>query len=69
MSKFFISLQRDYKVDISANSEEEAKELAEFYIGGEKDLSDEKERLEHKFRIEEIEIISNDAIDVKLYEE
>jgi hypothetical protein len=65
MSKFFITLHRDYEIAISAENAEDAKELAEYYIGGEKDLSDEKDRKEHSFRIEEIEIKTNDAFEVK----
>jgi hypothetical protein len=69
MNKYLVSLVRDYTVVISAKSEDEAKELAEYYIGGEKDLSDEKDRKEHTFRIEEIEITYNDAFEIKEYEE
>jgi hypothetical protein len=69
MNKYFVSLHRDYEVAISAKSEEEAKELAEYYIGGEKDLTDERDRKEHSFRIEEIEITYNDAFEIKEYEE
>jgi len=65
LKKYLVSLHRDYVVAISAKCENEAKELAEFYIGGEKDLSDEKERREHTFQIDEIEIKTNDAIDIK----
>jgi hypothetical protein len=69
MRKYLVSLVRDYGVIISANSEEEAKRCTELFIGGEKDLSTEKNREEHHFNIEEIEMTTNDAIDVELYEE
>jgi len=69
VKKYLVSLHRDYIVAISAKSEDEAKELAEFYIGGEKDLSTEKERIEHTFRIDRIEIKANDAFEIKKYEE
>lgn len=65
MKKYMVSLVRDYAVVISAKNENEAKELAEYYIGGEKDLSTEKDRINHKFRIEQIEMTTNDAIDVE----
>lgn len=69
MKKYLVSLHRDYVVAISAKSEREAKEFAEFYIGGEKDLSDEKEKIAHTFRIDGIEIKTNDAFEAKKYEE
>ena len=65
MKKYMVSLVCDYVVVVSAKSENEAKELAEYYIGGEKDLSTEKDRREHKFNIEQIEMTTNDAIDVE----
>ena len=69
MKKYLVLLHRDYKIDISAKNEEEAKELAEFYIGGEKDLSREKERIEHSFRIDGIEIKTNDAFEIEEYKD
>jgi len=69
MNKYFVSLHRDYEVAISAKNEEEAKELAEYYIGGEKDLSEEKDRKEHTFQIGGIEIKTNDAYEIKENEE
>ncbi len=65
MKKYMVSLVRDYVVVISAKNENEAKEFAEYYIGGEKDLSTGKDRKEHKFNIEQIEMTTNDAIDVE----
>lgn len=69
MQKYMVSLVRDYAVIISANSEKEAKELAELYIGGERDLSTDIEKRKLNFSIEEIEMTTNDAIDVEEYEE
>ena len=69
MQKDMVSLVRDYAVIISANSEVEARELAEFYIGGERDISNARDRKERHFNIEEIEMTTNDAIDVEEYEE
>ncbi len=65
MKKYLVSLVRDYGVVIKAENEEEAMRCAEFFIGGEKDLSNEKDRKEHQFQIEEIEMTTNDAIDIE----
>ncbi|MEW6654658.1 MAG: hypothetical protein AB1394_14490 [Bacteroidota bacterium] len=46
MKKYVVTLSRDYKVIISAKNKEDAKELSEFFIGGERDLSNEKEKKE-----------------------
>lgn len=64
MKKYKVLLHRDYIVNIDANNEEEAMQLAEFYIAGEKDASTEKEREQHSFRINEIEMVTNDAFEV-----
>jgi hypothetical protein len=58
-----VSLHRDYNVNIKAKNKEEAKFLTEFFIGGEKDCSNEKERELHSFRINEIKIATNDAFE------
>jgi len=65
MRKYKVVLHRDYIVNIDANTEEEAMQLAEFFITGEKDSSTEKEREQHSFRINEIEMVTNDAFEVE----
>lgn len=65
MNTYKVSLHRDYKVSIDANSEEEAKQFAEFFIAGEKDFSTPKDREQHNFKIKEIEIVTNDAFEVE----
>lgn len=69
MKNYRVSLSRDYSVLISAKSKNRAKELAEYFIGGERDLSDKLDRKKHNFIIKEIELTNNDAIDVEEYEE
>lgn len=64
MKNYQVSLHRYYIVNIKAKNEDEAKFLAEFFIGGEKDYSNEKERKQYKFKIEEIEMVMNDAFEV-----
>ncbi len=63
MKTYKVLLHRDYIVNIDANNEEDAASLAEFYIAGEKDASTEKEREQHSFRINEIEMVTNDAFE------
>lgn len=65
MKNFKVSLHRDYIVNIKAKNEDEAKSLAEYFIGGEKVCSSEKERKQYKFNIEEIEMVMNDAVEVE----
>lgn len=64
MKTYKVSLHRDYIVSVDANNEEEAKQFAEFFIAGEKDVSTPKDREQHSFRINEIEMVSNDAFEV-----
>lgn len=64
MKTYKVLLHRDYIVKIDAKSEEEAMQLAEFFIAGEKDAPKEKERKQHGFRINEIEMVTNDAFEV-----
>jgi hypothetical protein len=66
MKTFKVSLHRDYIVNIDANNEEKAKSLAEFFVAGEKDASTEKERKQHNFSINEIEMVTNDAFEAEL---
>ena len=65
MKTYKVSLHRDYLVTIDANNEEKAMSLAEFFIAGEKDASTQKEREQHGFRINEIEMVTNDAFEVE----
>jgi hypothetical protein len=66
MREYKVLLHRNYVVSIDANNEEEAMILAEFFIAGEKDASTEKEREQHSFRINEIEMVTNDAFEVEV---
>ena len=65
MKTYKVLLHRDYIVNIDANNEEDAMSLAEFFIAGEKDASIEKEREQHSFKINEIEMVTNDAFEVE----
>jgi hypothetical protein len=47
LKNFKVSLHRDYIVNIKAKNEDEAKSLAEYFIGGEKVCSSEKERKQY----------------------
>ncbi len=65
MKTYKVLLHRDYIVSIDAKNEEEAMFLAEFFIAGEKDASTEKEKEQHSFRINEMEMVTNDAFKVE----
>ncbi len=62
MKTFEVLLTRSYIVEIDAKDKRDALFNAEFFIGGEKDVSNERERAERGFRINEIEMTLNDAI-------
>lgn len=65
MKTYSVLLHRDYRVQIDAKNETDAKSLAEFFIAGEKDASTEKEREQHSFKINEIEMMTNDVFEVE----
>lgn len=65
MKLFQVSLTKSYLVNINAESEEEAKRLAEFFTGDISNVSDENNRNEYKFSIEEIECTVNRAFDAE----
>ena len=66
MKTYKVLLHRDYIVNIDADNEDDAKSLAEFFIAGEKDASTEKEKERHSFKINEIEMVTNDAFEVEV---
>jgi len=65
MNNYKISLTRVYNVEIIAENEEKAKELTEFYIGDPKDASSMKDRQRENFRIENIEMVINEAAEAE----
>lgn len=65
LKNYKVALHRDYIANIKAKNKEEAKSLAEFFVGGEKDCSNEKERKQHKFMIEEIEMVMNEVMEAE----
>jgi hypothetical protein len=65
MKTYKVLLHRDYIVNIDTKNEEEAMSFAEFFIAGEKDVATEKEKEQHGFRINEIEMVTNDAFEVE----
>ena len=65
MKTYQVLLHRDYVVNIDAKDKNDAISLAEFFIAGEKDASSEREREQYNFRINEIEMVTNDAFEVE----
>ena len=65
MKTFNVILTRAYRVQIEAKNQASAKELVEYFIGNPKDESNEKERSQHKFDIQEIEMTMNEAFEVE----
>jgi len=67
MPTYDVTLVRSFRVLLEAENEEDAKRLAEFYIGY-TDSSSEADRQTYHFRIHEIEMTDNEAITVSLSE-
>jgi hypothetical protein len=65
MKTFDVMLTRAYKVTINAEDEKSAKQLAEFFVGDPKDESNEKEKAQYNFNIQEIEMTLNEAFEVE----
>ncbi len=65
MKSFQVSLTKNYLVNINAETESEAKRLAELFTGDIQDISETNNRKEYKFKIEKIECTINEAIDVE----
>ena len=63
MKTYEVLLTRSYRIEIDARDEEDARFLTEFYIGGEKDLSNPREQTKRAFRINEIEMTVNESIE------
>lgn len=65
MKSYKVSLHRDYIVTIEANSEEETLCFTEYFIACERDIATIKEREQYNFIIREIEMVTNDALEVE----
>ena len=64
MKTFKVALTRTYLVSIKADSEEMAKKYSEYYLGDCQDLSNDKEKIEKNFSIEDIELVYNEADEI-----
>jgi hypothetical protein len=64
MEKFVVTLSRTYNVSIFANNRETAKHCVEFFLDDCKDISENIDRDNMQFRIEEIKPMLNEAIEV-----
>lgn len=65
MKTFQVLLTRSYIVDIEAENSKEACECAEFFIGDPRDASTEDHRKQYNFRIHDIEMTMNEAIEAE----
>jgi hypothetical protein len=68
MKTYKVLLTRSYIVSIDAKNKEDALFFSEFYIGGERDLSNDKEKKSKKFKINDIEMTVNDACEAEVVE-
>ncbi len=64
MKDYKISLTRTYFITIQAENKEQAKIFSEYYLGDCPDLSTEKEQIDRKFCIKNIEMVYNEALEI-----
>ena len=65
MPKYLCTLARTFAVTIIAESSQKAAMLAEGFVGYTDD-SDEQNRKEYAYEIEELEMVANDTVEVTL---
>ena len=65
MKIYRVNLIRGYNILIETENEEKAKRLAEYFIGNPKDISNGREKADFNFRIDEIELTMNEAIEAE----
>lgn len=63
MPVFNVFLARTYKVQIEASDEAVAERLAEEFVSDVEDISTNDDRVEHRFHIQSIEMVDNNAFD------
>ena len=65
MKTFKVSLTRTYNITVEAEDEKSALEVSEFFIGDPEDKSTKKEQEKSHFKINEIEMILNEAFEAE----
>jgi hypothetical protein len=65
MKKFKMILSRDYVIEIKAENEHTAVKYAQFYVGGDLDVSTRATRKKYNFKLKAIELITNDVYEVE----
>lgn len=69
MAKYTVSLTKSYKIEVTAESEEEAMKLTEFFTSDSQDLSSDEDKNKYNFEIHNIECTINQSFDCdKIYE-
>ena len=61
MKTFRVDLSRNYAVEIEAENEQKARELAEFFLGLPSDAGTDAERKLRNYKINNVEITANEA--------
>lgn len=64
MKTYKVALSRTYIVTIQAESEDRAKRYSEYFLGDCPDISEEKDRIERRFYIEDLEMVYNEATEI-----
>lgn len=66
MPTYTVTLVRSYLVEIKSQNKYTAKRAVEYFLDDPEDASNAKDRKERGFSIGEIEMVENDAIEVKI---
>ena len=69
MKKYQVTLTRAYVINVHAKNIEDAKRLVEFFIGDPPDRSNKLEREKYEFKIGEMEMRMNEAVEADEYQE
>lgn len=63
MPLYKVTIQRSFDIEIQADDQNKASQLAEFFLGYH-DESDEQDRIKDGFSIRSIEMLENDVIEI-----
>ena len=65
MKTYQVVLTKSYTVTVKADTEQQAKHVAEFYTGDIEDISRIQDRKKYKFAIEKIDCKMNEGMEVQ----
>ena len=67
MKNYKVNLARSYVVSVNAENKEDAKSLAEFFVGDCSDVSKKEDCEKYNFSIGNIDMVLNEAMEVEQF--